>query len=85
MFKVDRSETPKYIQEMLNQRILDDTMPLLRSTMSSYFIPPRPKKEIFKQSFIYSGPLIWNSLPTNLENLSSLSSFHNNFVKWLKQ
>ena len=85
MFKVDRSETPKYIQEMFNQRILDDTMPLLRSTMSSYFIPPRPKKEIFKQSFIYSGPLVWNSLPTNLKNLSSLSSFHNNFVKWLKQ
>ena len=53
MFKVDRSEAPQYIQEMFNQQILDDTMPLLRSTMSSYFIPLRPKKKFLnKASFI---------------------------------
>ena len=27
---------------------------------------PMPQKELFKQSVIYSGPLIWNNLPENL-------------------
>ena len=27
------------------------------------FSTPRPHKEIFKQCFIYSGPVIWNNLP----------------------
>ena len=57
MFKVDRSETAPYINDMFNQRIFDENMPLLRSAISSNFIPPRPKKEIFKQSLIYSGPI----------------------------
>ena len=85
MFKVDRSETPPYINDMFNHRIFDENMPLLRSAISSNFIPPRPKKEIFKQSLIYSGPIVWNSLPATLKNVNSVSSFHNHFIKWLKQ
>ena len=85
MFKVDRSETPPYINDMFNQRIFDENMPLLRSAISSNFIPPRPKKEIFKQSLIYSGPIEWNSLPATLKKVNSVSSFHNHFIKWLKQ
>ena len=46
MFKVDRSETPPYINDRFKQRIFDENMPLLRSLISSNFIPPRPKKEI---------------------------------------
>ena len=61
MFNVYRSEAPPYINDMFNQRIFDENVPLLRSTISSDFIPPRPKKEIFKQSLIYSGPIVWNS------------------------
>ena len=85
MFKVKKSETPPYINEMFDQRTYDQNMPLLRSALSSYFIPPRPKKEIFKQSIIYSGPILWNSLPSELKNLNSVSTFHNHFIKWLKQ
>ena len=85
MFKVKKSETPLYINEMFNQRTYDQNMPFLRSAVSSYFILPRPKKEIFKQSIIYSGPIILNSLPSELKNLNSVSTFHNHFIKWLKQ
>ena len=70
---------------MFNQRIFDENMPLLRSTISSNFIPPSSKKEIFKQSSIYSGPIVWNSLPATLKNINSVNSFHNHFIKWLKQ
>ena len=39
MFKVDRSETPPYINDMFNQRIFDENVPLLRSAIFSNFIP----------------------------------------------
>lgn len=85
MFKVYRSETPPYINEMFNPRLVNENMPQLRSATSSNFIPPRPKKEIFKQSIVYSGPVVWNSLPSELKNLNTVNSFHNNFIKWLKR
>ena len=85
MFKVDKLETPQYINEMFNQRITDENTTFLRPSVSSNFIPPRPKREIFKQSIIYSGPIVWNSLPAQLKNLNSISSFHNHFIKLRKQ
>ena len=51
MFKVDRSETPPYINDMFNQRIFDENMPLLRSAIASNFIPPRPKKGNIQAKF----------------------------------
>ena len=37
-----------------------------------------------KQSLIYSGPIVWNSLPATLKIVNSVSFFHNHFIKWLK-
>ena len=84
MFKVEKSLTPPYINEMFHLRNQNESLPLLRSTASSNFIPPRPRKEIFKQSIMYSGPIIWNSLPPELKSLNTVNSFHNFFIKWLK-
>ena len=84
MFKVYKSETPQYINEMFNQRTVNENWPLLRSNVSSNFITPRPNREIFKQSITYSGPIVWNSLPSELKNLDTVNSFHNYSIKWLK-
>ena len=82
--KVYKSETPQYINEMFNHRTVNENLPLLRSNVSSNFITPRPNREIFKQSITYSGPIVWNSLPSELKNLDTVNSFHNHFIKWLK-
>ena len=84
MFKVYKSETPQYINEMFTHRTVNENLPLLRSNVSSNFITPRPNREIFKQSITYSGPIVWNSLPSELKNLDTVNSFHNYFIKWLK-
>ena len=44
----------------------------------------RPYKEIFKQSITYSGPIIWNSLPSGLKSIDKTDTFHSNFIKWMK-
>ena len=84
MFKVYKSETPLYINEMFNLRAVNENLPVLRSSVSSNFTTPRPNREIFKQSITYSGPIVWNSLPSELRNLDTVNSFHNYLIKWLK-
>ena len=48
-------------------------------------LTPIPQKEIFKQSFIYSWPVIWNNLPDWLKNSDNFDSFHNQCIKWMKR
>ena len=36
---------------------------------------PKPNLECFKRSFKYSGAQVWNSLPDNLHNASSVNNF----------
>jgi hypothetical protein len=85
MYKVTKSETPQYVNEMFEPRMTNDNVPVLRSASAyTFFIPPRPNKEIYKQSITYSGPIVWNSLPDKLKTLNTVDAFHTNFIKWMK-
>ena len=84
MFKVSKSVLPSYVNEMFFIRPFNVTLQSLRSTGALDFYAPRPQKEIFKQSFIYSGPVIWNNLPDCLKNLETVDSFHRHCIKWMK-
>ena len=46
-----------------------------RNSDSLNVVIPKPILEIFKQSFRYSGPKTWNSLPPSIQNAVTLSSF----------
>lgn len=83
MFKVKNGLTPSYISEMFEVRNADDTMPALRSLSSSSYVVPRPSKELFKNSMMYSGSLIWNILPPHVKNTDSVEAFHRLCLKWL--
>ena len=63
MFKISKSSTPSYINAIFTLRPINETLLSLSSVNTSNFQTPRPQKEIFKQSLIYSGPVIWNNLP----------------------
>ena len=84
MFKISKSLTPEYVNEMFNLRPLNSTLHSLRSLAAINYVLPRPHKELFKQGLIYSGPLIWNNLPENLRQLETIDSFHKNCIKWMK-
>ena len=85
MFKISKSLTPKYINEMFQLRPLNNTLQSLRSSATINYVLPRPHKELFKQSLIYSGPLIWNNLPDDLRQLGTIDTFHKNCIKWMKR
>ena len=85
MYKVSHSLTPVYINDLFNQRNQSENVPALRSSISNNFIPPKPNKEIFKQSMSYSGSVIWNSLPNSLKAAETMNSFHLRCIKWIKR
>ena len=84
MFKVSKSVLPSYVNEIFSFQPFNETLQSLRSTGALDFYTPRPQKEIFKQSLIYSGPVIWNNLPDCLKNLETVDSFHRHCIQWMK-
>ena len=84
MYKIFNSLTPQYINEMFQLRPLNDTLQSLRSSGTINYVLPKPNKELFKQSMIYSGPMIWNNLPDKLKHLKTIDSFYKNCIKWMK-
>jgi hypothetical protein len=44
---------------------------VLRSVTSNNLKIPRPKREYFKRTFLYSGTEIWNSHPSIIKSLNS--------------
>lgn len=83
MFKIYNKIAPTYISDNFELRQVNEDMPALRSSTSGCFIPPKPKKDLFKKSLRYSGCLIWNSLPTDIKQSQSSDTFHKGCMKWL--
>ena len=60
-----------------------DTVPdtSLRSFSNQNFYIPKPNISLFKNSLSYSGPVIWNTIPSDIKNSSTLNIFTRNVVK----
>ena len=84
MYKISKSKTPSYINEMFTFRQVNENTPITRSCTNNNFLIPRPNKEIFKQSLTYSGPIIWNNLPTIIKEKTSTISFQSNLIRLMK-
>ena len=65
----------------------DDTISNLRSVANRNFLIPKPKLNLFKNglSYMYSGTIIWNSIPLEIKNSNSLDIFVNKCKAWMKQ
>ncbi len=48
-----------------------------RSNVIGNLYVPNVKRETFKQSLLYMGPVIWNNLPSFLKSGSSLDGLKN--------
>ena len=56
----------------------------LRSVSNENCIIPRPNLSIYKKSLSYSGSVVWNSIPHEIKNYSSLNCFTNKMLQWMK-
>ena len=76
MQKVTLGECPPDISELFQEWVPNEN--------KDQNIHLLPRGHTFKQSIKYSGPIIWNSLPSGLKLLDNTDTFHSSFIKWIK-
>jgi hypothetical protein len=67
MFKVRLHKAPPYLNDLIvhaSDRYGSDK-----------YILPLPRVDIFKSSFSFSGPSVWNSLPSHIVHCNTISNF----------
>ena len=74
MFKAIHGLAPNYISDEIHlSRDIAECSTRSANSMAAHC--PRYNKEFLHKAFYVSGPEIWNSLPSTVQNLSSLNSF----------
>ena len=76
-YKALNGQTPQYITDLLKP-VAETHDRHLRSSVNGTLAIPRSRSSIFDRSFAVSAPRLWNSLPIDLRNSSTLHSFKTN-------
>ena len=64
---------PEYLSSKFVKR--NETRYSLRDSVNKLFDVPFPRTNFMKNSFSYSGAVLWNSLPCDVREANSLSQF----------
>ena len=75
MFKVHMGLTPRYVSDLLNRASV--------RYGSNNYVLPRTRTDLYKTSFAFSGPSVWNSLPPKMKTYKSVRGFRINLCKIL--
>ena len=67
------------------RNVSDDTISSLRLVANKNVLVPKSKLNLFKNSLTNSGAIIWNSIPLEIKNASSLNIFVNKCKAWMKR
>ena len=80
MYKVANGLVSQYIVDLFQSRV--DSLPntSLRSVSNYNFTIPQPKCSLYKGSLSYSGPVIWNAIPTDIKKSSTKNAFEINYM-----
>ena len=71
MFETIRGNAPEYLRKSFTFAT-DIHARLLRSSSSFQLYTPKPHLEIYRNTFIFSGPSVWISLPSYIKNSNSV-------------
>ena len=80
MFKCIHGNAPYYLQNKITM-LQDINKYQTRSTTNYNVLIPSIRTSLYKQSFSFNGPFVWNNLPNHLKQSVSLSSFKYNYKK----
>ena len=75
MFKVHMDLIPRYVSDLLNRT------PVRYG--SNNYVLPRTRIDLYKTSFAFSGPSVWNSLPPKMKMSKYVHGFKINLRKIL--
>ena len=76
MYKSKNEIAPGYLSNLIvsaNNKESYDT----RCSSSDNFLVPKPNTELYKSSFSFSGPKVWNSLPNEIKTSKTVFEFKN--------
>ena len=76
VFKAYKNRAPPYLKQLF---ICSN----IRAT-SRYITLPKPRIDLFKTSFSFSGASLWNTIPNQIKSCSSLTSFKTQLYKWIR-
>ena len=80
MYKIKNCMAPDYLAELFNVR---ESNYIIRN--SDQFTLPKFNTMTFgRKSFTYYGAKLWNNLPNEIKESSSLSSFKTALLPWLE-
>ena len=86
MYKVANRIALDYLMDLFQMRNvnINDTLSNLPSVANRNYLIPKHKIGLFKNSLSYSGTTVWNSIPTEIKNATSIRSFTIKCASWLK-
>ena len=76
VFKAYKNLAPPYLKQLF---IFSN----IRAT-SRYITLPKPRIDLFKTSFSFSGASLWNIIPNQIKSCNSLTSFKTQLYKWIR-
>ena len=76
VFKAYKSLAPPYLKQLFN-------FSNIRAT-SRYITLPKPRIDLFKTNFSFSGASLWNIIPNQIKSCNSLTSFKTQLYKWIR-
>ena len=76
MYKLLNKMGPKSLTNLFSFKS-EKTNYHLRDVSSGLYLRPKPRTNSMKNSFMYDGANIWNSIPKEIRESKSLSSFRN--------
>ena len=85
MYQTANNIAPIYLTDLFQKRgnvnNLNNTQLKLQSMANRNFLISKPKINLLKNSFSYSGALVWNSIQLWIKNANAIESFTNNCLK----
>lgn len=81
MYKILNNLTPSYLKGLCT---LTSEIHLrsLRSTTENLLYVPKPNIELFRNSFAYSGSKIWNAIPEQVKQSTTVVQFKAKYLQW---
>ncbi len=81
LYKSVNDLAPNYMKDMFTY-VQDSHSRTTRSSVKNdLYLPTGKHKELYIQSFTYSGAKIWNSINADIHNQQSLNSLKNAYIK----
>jgi len=75
MHSAHTSRCPRYLTDVLKPAAKYNLRSGLHSSSTNNYILPRLQSRLGERAFSYAGPLAWNSLLADLQNIPDSSSF----------